>query len=201
MSTGAGSYQAGRQYARTAGNEEDHREQAAKAGTGTIPGGWLVWGMFSHEFVAFPLFHVPPGRCVAARAARRWNAAYGRPSRFTEVAAMRNDEELGVWSRQQRESRSWACPEMARQLISAARRSGDTSMPGVDSVATIFTAGNVATTALPTATGCTTAGLSVFRRTTSALGRQSALFTRPTTRAMIRRYWLLPPVMARKAGA
>jgi hypothetical protein len=47
---------------------------------------------------------------------------------------MRNDEELGVWLRQQRESRSWARPEMARQLISAARRSGDTSMPGVDSV-------------------------------------------------------------------
>jgi hypothetical protein len=43
-------------------------------------------------------------------------------------------QELGTWLRQQREARSWARPEMARQLIKAARSNGDLSLPGVGSV-------------------------------------------------------------------
>jgi hypothetical protein len=42
--------------------------------------------------------------------------------------------ELGTWLRQQREARSWARPEMARQLIQAARSNGDLSLPRVGSV-------------------------------------------------------------------
>jgi transcriptional regulator with XRE-family HTH domain len=47
---------------------------------------------------------------------------------------MTGGQELGVWLRQQREARTWARPEMARQLIKAAQANGDTSMPGVDSL-------------------------------------------------------------------
>jgi transcriptional regulator with XRE-family HTH domain len=43
-------------------------------------------------------------------------------------------ETLGAWLRQQREARSWSQREMARQLIQAGRDTGDTSMPGIDSV-------------------------------------------------------------------
>ena len=44
-------------------------------------------------------------------------------------------QELGAWLRQQREARGWACPEMARRLIEAARASGDISVPGVGTLA------------------------------------------------------------------
>jgi transcriptional regulator with XRE-family HTH domain len=50
-----------------------------------------------------------------------------------EKAAV-SGQELGAWLRQQRQARGWARPEMARQLITAARRNGDTSLPGADSV-------------------------------------------------------------------
>jgi hypothetical protein len=43
-------------------------------------------------------------------------------------------EKLGAWLRQQREARRWTRREMARQLIQAGRATGDTSMPGIDSV-------------------------------------------------------------------
>jgi hypothetical protein len=43
-------------------------------------------------------------------------------------------EKLGGWLRRQREARSWSRREMARQLIQAGRDTGDTSMPGIDSV-------------------------------------------------------------------
>ena len=43
-------------------------------------------------------------------------------------------EDLGVWLRRQREARRWTRREMARQLILAGRATGDTSMPGIDSV-------------------------------------------------------------------
>jgi hypothetical protein len=66
MSTGAGSYQAGRQYAGPAGNEEDHREQAERLDRDN-PRWMVVWGTFSHEFVAFPLFHVPPGTVLCCQ--------------------------------------------------------------------------------------------------------------------------------------
>src|SRR3954451_11281468 len=42
--------------------------------------------------------------------------------------------ELGAWLRQQREDRGWTRSEMARQLIRAARATGDTSLPGVDNI-------------------------------------------------------------------
>ncbi len=47
---------------------------------------------------------------------------------------MTGGREFGTWLRQQREARTWARPEMARQLIKAAQANGDTSMPGVDSL-------------------------------------------------------------------
>jgi transcriptional regulator with XRE-family HTH domain len=48
---------------------------------------------------------------------------------------MTSGQELGAWLRQQREARSWARSEMARQLIRAANANGDTSIPGADSLA------------------------------------------------------------------
>jgi hypothetical protein len=42
--------------------------------------------------------------------------------------------ELGAWLREQRESRGWTRPEMARQLIKAGHAKGDHSMPGLDSM-------------------------------------------------------------------
>src|SRR5215468_4137828 len=41
---------------------------------------------------------------------------------------------LGVWLRRQREARTWSRAELARQLIKAARASGDISLPGIDSI-------------------------------------------------------------------
>jgi hypothetical protein len=43
-------------------------------------------------------------------------------------------ETLAVWLRQQREARSWTRREMARQLIQAGRDTGDTTLPGMDSM-------------------------------------------------------------------
>ena len=45
--------------------------------------------------------------------------------------------ELGQWLRQQRQSRSWNVPELARQLRQAARASGDT-LPGSDCLCTMI---------------------------------------------------------------
>jgi transcriptional regulator with XRE-family HTH domain len=45
-----------------------------------------------------------------------------------------SDREIGVWLRKQREARSWARPEMARRLISAARSRGDTSTPAAETL-------------------------------------------------------------------
>jgi tetratricopeptide (TPR) repeat protein len=42
--------------------------------------------------------------------------------------------ELGTWLRQQREARGWARREMARRLIQAGRDTGDTAIPGIDSM-------------------------------------------------------------------
>jgi hypothetical protein len=42
--------------------------------------------------------------------------------------------ELAAWLRRQREDRGWTRSEMARQLIKAAKASGDTSVPGADSI-------------------------------------------------------------------
>jgi hypothetical protein len=50
-----------------------------------------------------------------------------------EKAAV-SSQELGAWLRQQRQARGWARAEMARQLITAARRNGDMSLPGAGSI-------------------------------------------------------------------
>ncbi len=42
--------------------------------------------------------------------------------------------DLGAWLRRQRQDRAWARLEMARQMISAARARGDTSLPSADNV-------------------------------------------------------------------
>jgi hypothetical protein len=42
--------------------------------------------------------------------------------------------ELGAWLREQRETRGWTRPEMARRLIQAGHAKGDHSMPGLDSM-------------------------------------------------------------------
>ncbi len=42
--------------------------------------------------------------------------------------------ELAAWLRQQRVDRGWTRSELARQLIKAARASGDTSVPGADNI-------------------------------------------------------------------
>ena len=42
--------------------------------------------------------------------------------------------ELAAWLRQERENRSWSRPELARQLIRAAKAAGDTSIPGVENM-------------------------------------------------------------------
>src|SRR5437762_8553609 len=42
--------------------------------------------------------------------------------------------ELGEWLRRQRQACAWSGAEMARQLIKAGRASGDTSLPGIDSI-------------------------------------------------------------------
>jgi transcriptional regulator with XRE-family HTH domain len=42
--------------------------------------------------------------------------------------------EIPDWLRRQREARSWSKRELARQLIKAAHESGDTAIPGVDSL-------------------------------------------------------------------
>jgi hypothetical protein len=42
--------------------------------------------------------------------------------------------ELGTWLREQRQTRGWARPEMARQLINAGKAAGDKSMPSLDSM-------------------------------------------------------------------
>jgi transcriptional regulator with XRE-family HTH domain len=42
--------------------------------------------------------------------------------------------ELGAWLRQQREERGWSRTDMARSLITAARETGDHSMPDADVV-------------------------------------------------------------------
>jgi hypothetical protein len=54
----------------------------------------------------------------------------GQHSALTVVGG----RELGTWLRQQREARTWARPEMARQVIKAAQANGDMSVPGVDSL-------------------------------------------------------------------
>jgi hypothetical protein len=45
---------------------EDHQEQAARLGRDN-PQWLVVWGSFSHEFVAFPRFRVPAGTVLHSR--------------------------------------------------------------------------------------------------------------------------------------
>ncbi len=54
------------QHGQPAAAEEDHREQAARLDRDN-PQWLVVWGIFSHEFVAFPLFRVPQGTVLCSR--------------------------------------------------------------------------------------------------------------------------------------
>ena len=63
---------------------EDHAEQAARLDREN-PEWIVVWGTFSHQFVAFPLFRVPPGTVLCNRSEpelvrrmRQTETIYGR---------------------------------------------------------------------------------------------------------------------------
>ena len=78
----AGDDQAERAHAQSAG--EDHQEQAARLDRDN-PQWLIVWGTFSLEFVAFPLFCVPDGIVLRSRSApellrrmRQTEEIYGR---------------------------------------------------------------------------------------------------------------------------
>jgi hypothetical protein len=66
MSTGAEGYRMSGQFAQPAHDEEDHRTQAARLDRDN-PRWLVVWGTFSHQFVAFPLFEVPGGTVLCCR--------------------------------------------------------------------------------------------------------------------------------------
>jgi transcriptional regulator with XRE-family HTH domain len=51
------------------------------------------------------------------------------------VQAVDGEMPLGVWLRQQRETRGWSRREQARRLVQAGRDAGDTAMPSVDDMA------------------------------------------------------------------
>jgi len=66
MSTDAEGYRVRGQYAQLAQDGEDHQEQAATLDRGN-PWWLVIWGTFSHEFVAFPRFQVPRGTVLCCR--------------------------------------------------------------------------------------------------------------------------------------
>jgi hypothetical protein len=66
MSTEAEGYRVSGQNAQPAQYEEDHQEQAVRLDWDN-PTWIVVWGIFSHEFVAFPLFRVPQGTVLCSR--------------------------------------------------------------------------------------------------------------------------------------
>jgi hypothetical protein len=66
MGTDAEGQRAGGQHLQLALAEEDRHEQAARLDRDN-PQWLVVWGIFSHEFVAFPLFRVPEGTILCAR--------------------------------------------------------------------------------------------------------------------------------------
>lgn len=87
MSTDAEGYRTSGQYAQPTHDEEDHRTQATRLDRDN-PRWLVVWGTFSHQFVAFPLFDVPRGTVLCSRTSpelvRRMHRAeeiYGRESR------------------------------------------------------------------------------------------------------------------------
>jgi hypothetical protein len=66
VGTDAQGQRAGGQHVQPALAEEDRQEQAARLDRDN-PQWLVVWGIFSHEFVAFPLFRVPQGTILCAR--------------------------------------------------------------------------------------------------------------------------------------
>jgi hypothetical protein len=50
------------------------------------------------------------------------------------VKAGTMSKELGAWLRQQRQAHGWPVPEMAPRLRTAAKDSGDTTVPGGDAM-------------------------------------------------------------------
>jgi hypothetical protein len=55
-------------------------------------------------------------------------------AKVRNVKAGAMPQELSAWLRQQRQTRSWPVPEMARQLRAAAKDSGDTAVPANDAM-------------------------------------------------------------------
>jgi hypothetical protein len=66
MSTDAEAQRPQGQHVQSTPAEEDHQELAARLDRDN-PQWLVVWGIFSHEFVAFPLFRVPQGTVLCAR--------------------------------------------------------------------------------------------------------------------------------------
>ena len=64
----AGRYQASQVQGQPAPDEQDHAAEAAQLDRDN-PRWLVVWGIFSLEFVAFPLFDVPDGTFLCARSA------------------------------------------------------------------------------------------------------------------------------------
>ena len=84
MSATAGQTEADRAPAQRVPADEDHQEQAARLERDN-PQWLVVWGTFSHEFVAFPRFSVPQGTVLCCRSCpelvrrmRQTEEIYGR---------------------------------------------------------------------------------------------------------------------------
>ena len=56
------------------------------------------------------------------------------PANVRNVKAGAMSQELSAWLRQQRQTRSWPVPEMARRLRAAAKDTGDTAVPANDAM-------------------------------------------------------------------
>jgi hypothetical protein len=66
MGADAEGRRAGGQHTEPTPAGEDHQEQAARLDRDN-PQWLIVWGTFSHEFVAFPLSRVPQGTILCCR--------------------------------------------------------------------------------------------------------------------------------------
>jgi hypothetical protein len=83
----AGRYQASQPQAQAAPAGHDHAAEADQLDRDN-PQWLVVWGIFSLQFVAFPLFDVPDGTVLCARSApellrqiRQTEEIYGAPPR------------------------------------------------------------------------------------------------------------------------
>jgi hypothetical protein len=103
VNTSAEAGWAHRQCTRPARDDEDHQEEAARLDRDN-PWWLIVWGTFSRQFVAFPLFHVPQGTILCCRSSldlirrmRQVDQIYGDMSRDYRPAdsVIQDDAESG----------------------------------------------------------------------------------------------------------